>query len=362
MSQRSHNSANANPRHQARGLVVLLVLTLTACATPSASPTGTHPGPHPSWPPAPAPARVTHIRNITGAASITNPGFFDRLGLFVTGAPQKAMARPSSVAVRDGRFLCVSDQELQGILLLDLQGGSTRFVDRLGKDRMVSPVGVAWCGTNLAVSDSALLGVFLLDENQKLLRRLDKPGGWGRPTGLAFEPRTQQLYVVDTLAHEVVVMDLQGQAQRTIGGPGIEPGQFNFPTHVYVDGKGVVYVTDSLNFRVQAFDPSGQFLFAVGTQGDASGHLGVPKGIGVDSDGHIYIADSYFSVVQVFDRQGRFLLRIGASGEQSGQFHVPTGLTIDQDNHIYVCDSFNHRIQVFKYLGDQNNETPAIQP
>ena len=310
---------------------------------------------HPRWPSA-GQARIVHQRNLHAGEDMGRSSFLDSLGRLITGESPRRMLRPSSVAVRPGRWMIVSDQELQAVHLVNLKSGKRRFVDRFKDQYFVSPVGVAVCESLFAVADSALNGVYLLTEAGKPVRRIDKPGGFGRPTGLAFDPTHRELYVVDTLAHEVCVFDLEGNLRRRFGARGSDVEQFNYPTHVFVDARGQIYVTDSLNFRVQVFDRMGRYRFDIGRHGDASGHLGVPKGVAVDSQGHIYIVDSYFSTVQIFDAEGRFLLNFGHPGERSGEFQVPTGIAIDADNRIYVCDSLNRRVQIFEYIGGFDDE------
>jgi len=235
------------------------------------------------------------------------------------------------------------------------------LIERAGETYFVSPVGVAVCGETLAVSDSALNVIFLMSLDGKLLKTLNKPGGFKRVSGLAYNSKDKLLYAVDTLANEVCAFRLpEGKLVRQFGSSGTEPGQFNFPTHVFLDASGRIFVSDSLNFRVQVFDPAGQYLFHVGRLGDASGHMAVPKGIGVDSFGHIYLVDSYFSAMQIFDQRGRFLLVIGGEpGDAPGSFRTPGGLAVDSKNRIYVCDSYNNRIQVFQYIGGPNDEEPT---
>ena len=348
--------AAMNTRHRTSrlgglGLAVVAVAVTAGCAQqPKVE---EH---HPRWPAEPAEARIVHRRSLRGPADIARPSVLSRLGSLVAGENEQATLRPSSVAVQEGERLFVTDQELQGVHVFDLSSGKGRFVARAGKTYFVSPVGVAVCGSKIAFADSALNAVFVLTDKGKLLSRIDKPEGFLRPTGLAFDPNHSELYVVDTMAHEVCVFTMDGQLARRFGSAGSDIGQFNFPTHVFVDAQSQVYVTDSLNFRVQVFDRQGQYQFDIGEHGDASGHLGVPKGVAVDSFGHIYVVDSYFSTVQIFDRQGRFLLNFGKPGNASGQFHVPAGLTIDKDNRIYVCDSYNNRVQVFQYVGDTTDE------
>jgi DNA-binding beta-propeller fold protein YncE len=330
-------------------------LALSGCASQPAA----DEGPHPVWPPAPAEARIRHERSFSGGEQLVKPSFFDAVGTMLTGTRRQPLGEPNSIAVEAGRLLVISDQMLQGIHVFDLASGRANFLDRIDHTYFVSPVGVAICGQYLAVSDSALKRVDLITRDGKPIGRIDKPGGFVRPTGLAFDSRTQHLYVVDTGAGEVCVFDLRGALVRTIGRPGGDIGEFNFPTHVCRDAAGRLYVTDSMNFRVQVFDVNDQYLFELGRHGDASGHFGVPKGIAVDSQGHIYVVDSYFSNVQIFDGQGRFLLHFGEAGKVNGQFDVPTGLAIDSADRIYVGDSQNHRVQIFQYLGGASNEPQA---
>jgi len=312
---------------------------------------------HPVWPSPPAEPRITHVQNIHQADDLGRPNFFQGLGRLITGDKGVILFRPHGVAVLEGKRIFVTDQELQGLAVMEMNGGRSRLIARMDKDFLVSPVGIVSCGQVLALSDSALRAVFLLDQDGKLLRKIEKPNGFGRPTGLAYDAQRNWLYVSDTLANEICVFDLAGgNMVRRIGRSGTAPGEFNFPTHLCVDGQGRLYVTDSMNFRVQIFDAEGKYIFHIGKQGDASGHLAVPKSVAVDSLGHLYIVDSYFGRVQIFDLQGRFLLAVGEIGGENGMFQVPAGMAIDSKNRIYVCDSFNKRIQVLQYTRGADNE------
>ncbi len=313
-------------------------------------------GDHPAWPPPPAEPRVRHVMDIRTYDDLHKPTFLDGLGRMITGDGKRALIRPNSAAVVGGGLLCVTDQEWQGVHLLEMDSAGSRFVSLAEEGlHFVSPVGVAGFADKIAVSDSALNRVFLITRGGEPGGEIEKPGGFGRPTGLAYDGERGELYVVDTLANEVCVFDVSGGLVRRFGSGGTDIGRFNYPTHVFVDRRGRVFVTDSMNFRVQAFDRDGNYLFDLGTQGDATGYLAVPKGVGVDGFGHIYIVDSYFSNVQVFDENGRFLLSVGGPGEGAGRFQVPAGLFVDQDNRIYVCDSYNRRVQVLEYIAEANH-------
>ena len=170
-----------------------------------------------------------------------------------------------------------------------------------------------------------------------------------RPTDLFI--RGGKLFVVDAAAANVSIFDLKGQLLTRFGKKGKENGEFNFPTHLYVDSENRVYVTDSLNFRIQVFDATGAFLKKHRQRGDSSGHFSRPKGVAVDSHGHIYVADALFDNIQIFDLDEHFLMNFGVAGHQDGEFWLPTGMAIDEDDYIYVADSYNRRVSVYRYVG-----------
>ena len=308
---------------------------------------------HPAWPAPPEAPRVVHRKNVRQASDLAKPAPFSELGRLLLGETSPALLRPHGVAVDNGKHLYVTDQERQGVIVFDMQAAGAKLINRAGETFFVSPVGVAACGENFAVSDSALNKVFLMTPAGKLLSTIDTPEGFKRPTGLAYDRAKGQLYVADTIANEICTFDLaSGRLLRRLGKRGTDPGQFNMPTHLCLDAAGRLYVSDSMNFRVQIFSPEGKLVNQIGRLGDASGFMAVPKGVAVDSLGHIYLVDSLFSAVQVFDLQGEFLLNIGKVGTETGFFHVPAGLAVDSDNRIYVCDSQNGRVQIFQYVGD----------
>ncbi len=172
-------------------------------------------------------------------------------------------------------------------------------------------------------------------------------GFFKRPTGIAIDRETHRVYVTDTLADCVYILDTDGRVLRRFGERGGENGDFNFPVEVQVK-DGVVVVVDAMNFRIQLFDRDGNFQGQIGTSGDPAGGIYRPKGIGIDSENHIYVVDSELGIVQVFDRRGRLLYRFG-NGTNFGQFLLPAGLFIDRNDRVYLVDSYHRQVQVFQY-------------
>ena len=68
-------------------------------------------------------------------------------------------------------------------------------------------------------------------------------------------------------------------------------GSLSLPSDVAVD-REQVYVVDSGNHRLVVFNHQGQFRFAVGAEGDKPGQFSGPVGIDVAADGNVYIADA----------------------------------------------------------------------
>ena len=59
-----------------------------------------------------------------------------------------------------------------------------------------------------------------------------------RPCGLVVDPATGRLLVVDTAAHQIVVLSAEGSELERIGRRGSAPGEFNFPTNIAMDRQG----------------------------------------------------------------------------------------------------------------------------
>jgi DNA-binding beta-propeller fold protein YncE len=314
---------------------------------------------HRVWPSPPAEPRIELKQIVRGPDDLGKPDFFEGLANFITGRKPHTFFRPQGVAVEGDIRMYVTDQKLQGVHVLNMHSSKSAFLSKVGDTLLVSPAGIAVAEGKVVFADSALARVFVIDPTGKLLKVIDKPGGFKRPTGIAFAPQSRQLYIVDTLANEVCIFDLDGNFVRAFGGPGTAPGRFNYPTYVFVDGGGKVYVTDSLNFRVQVFDLADKWLLEIGKLGDATGYMAVPKGVGADADGNIYVVDSYLTAVQVFDPKGEFLLAFGAPGADPGDFQVPAGMAFDEKGRIFVSDSMNSRIQIFQYIGMDNEPKPS---
>jgi DNA-binding beta-propeller fold protein YncE len=131
-----------------------------------------------------------------------------------------------------------------------------------------------------------------------------------------------------------------------------EPGKFNTPWDVAVDGSGTVYVIDDANARVQVFNSSGLLLRQWGTLGNEPGQFSSnTRGIVVDHLGNVYVAESHNNRIQKFTSTGTWLASWGKSGSGDGQFNVPGGMSVDSTGNVFVADGMNNRIQKFTSTG-----------
>ena len=277
-------------------------------------------------------------------------GFLRKVEDLVLGKKPDFIVKPVGVCVDSEDKVWILSQET-GLVLKIINNEIHSGLGKSFKKNIYYPSLVSLCklpGKGVLFTDSYLNLLMLIDEDQGSSRIFNEQVALEQPTGVAYSKPTDQVWVIETRAHKISVFSSGGDYLKSIGGRGTEPGQFNFPTHLWIDHDGRAYVVDAMNFRVQIFSKEGEFISAFGKAGDATGSMARPKGIACDSKGNIYVADALFNTVQVFNDQGDFLYYFGSQGADKGQFWMPAGLFIDQKDRIYVSDSFNNRVQVFK--------------
>ena len=353
------------PRGWCAVAALIAIVTLVACA--AAPPKVLHfgmedapEGKRVMWPAAPEVPRFMYAGQLVGDANFKKApnhkagagGFLRWLAGLIAGEdPPVVLQRPQSGAVDAAGRVLVTDASRQAVFVFDAQAGELRVWDKAeGLANFQMPVGVAI---------GAEGEIFVADAELGFVARLDAKGNPGRgigrgllkrPTGVAYDPMRNELFVADTYAHDIKVFDRTGRFVRTIGRHGEARAEFNFPTHLAY-ARGELYVTDTMNSRIQVFTDGGERLrIAFGTRGLFVGNLVRPKGVAVDSNGNIYVVESYYDHLLMFDRRGEFLMAIGGVGRDTGRFYLPAGAWVDNRNRVYVADMFNGRVMVFQYL------------
>jgi len=302
------------------------------------------------WPSPPDTPRIRLVAVLSSSADLKAARTFsDAMDSALRGPrPAIRFSSPQGIAVRSPDLVAVADGDGGAVHIIDLDLRTQQTVFGDGDERFGMPMGVAWVGERLFVSDAKRHEVIALDARGRWAARFGSEL-LGRPVGITFMPVRQELFVVDGGTHQIAVFDRSGRLLRIVGSRGTEPGQFNFPTHISSLGERLL-VADSGNARVQLLDPYGQCIRTFGKKGDAAGDLSFPKGVAWDQDGHIYVVDAHFENVQVFAETGELLMAFGEEGSALGELSLPSGLTIDEQGRIWVADSGNRRLQVFAYL------------
>ena len=171
-------------------------------------------------------------------------------------------------------------------------------------------------------------------------------GGNGRfngPEGL-FVSEEGLIYLADTWANRVQILDLQGQFLRELNFTG---QQMRHPVDVVALDNQILVLDDWLN-AVLVFSPDGNFLRSFGiSSSHSAGSMDTPSKMAVDSErGLIYVTDSDNHRIVVFQLDGQYAGQIGSKGVDFGQFRNPKGIAVDKDGYIYVADRDNSRIQI----------------
>jgi len=307
------------------------------------------------WPEEPAKARITYMSSFASAADLgINKSFFAQVVDFFTGRDDWQLTRPMAVLTTDDGIIYVADPGSRTVHRFDPENSQYTAIKTKDKKAPVSPVGLAM-GTEgeIYIADSFLGQVFVVPDGSDTAEVFVLDVVPKQPTNIAVDPKSRQLYVVDSASHNIKVYRPDGNLQNTIGQRGDKDGEFNFPSMIWLDQQNRLLVSDALNFRIQIFDLDGRFIGKIGQHGDGTGDMSRPKGVASDSQGHIYVVDALFHSMQLFNDSGEFLLNVGRRGNAAGEFLLPTGIYINHDNIIYVADSHNSRIQMFRYIGDK---------
>lgn len=292
---------------------------------------------------------IRFIRKFPDYKEEAKDGIFNRIGEFFWGKSNEVnLSKPISIFAENSDVFWVSDQGVGS--LIKIQDGVGEIPHCL-KEKYLSLVGLCVSSTNeLFFTESGLNKLFKISPDKDQLSEFKTSIALDQPTGVAFSKIKDEIWVVETGAHRITVFDLDGEVVRQIGERGQGPGEFNYPTFIWIDKSGFVYIVDSMNFRIQILNDEGEVISTFGQIGDVSGYFSRPKGIATDSYGNIYVVDALFHVVQIFDREGQFLYHFGGQGRKDGQFWMPTGIFIDENDYIYVADSYNSRIQIFQLI------------
>lgn len=202
-----------------------------------------------------------------------------------------------------------------------------------------------------------------------------------------------KIYVTDTIAGKVAVVDLASQTFDWLKGD-FGPGNLKKPVNVAVDKDGNLYVADTVRLKVLKYDPDGNFLRSYGelydikpvdvgvyedklyvldfsksdikvfdiNSGDLIESLGqgsenpednlsLPTNLAIDGAGNLFVSNITTGKIVKLDRDGHVLESFGELGDAYGQFSRPKGLAVDEQGRLYVVDTAYQNVQLFNEKG-----------
>jgi len=199
------------------------------------------------WPKLPDRPRIRYVGNLLGEQNVAEVEeskrfgnkiadfFLWLLGLRSNYSPNPViLLRPQAGTVDNKGRIFVTDVSRHSVFVFDGAKGSLTEWRWAGGVSFITPIGIA-TGENdsIYVADADLGYVVHLDSKGELITHFGQDS-LNRPTGLARDPINKLVYVVDTHDHNIKVYSDAGEFVEIIGARGVEPGQFNSPTHVRV--------------------------------------------------------------------------------------------------------------------------------
>jgi DNA-binding beta-propeller fold protein YncE len=199
------------------------------------------------------------------------------------------------------------------VIVFDRDGN---FLQAWGEGQFVRPHGI-WIGL-----DDTL---YLTDDQDHTVRRFTPDGELLQTLGTSGQPS-------DT--------GIEGIDYRTIKQAA---SPFNLPTNLALAADGSMYVSDGYgNSRVHRFAPDGELLLSWGEPGSEPGQFNLPHGIGVDGEGRVFVADRENSRIQIFSPDGEFI-------DEWTDVVRPCEVFIDRNEAVYVAE-LGRRAGMFPWM------------
>ena len=350
---------NSLPTHLSSLATGTIILILAGCSSapvlPKIDP--------PVYPPPPAQPRYIYEATLRSSNNISEPTFAEKLQQIATGSriAPTGLAKPYGVVAHNGRVY-VTDTQQRAIVMFDLMNGTVKFIGTDGPGKLLKPLGIDISkDEEIFVADNTAKRITVFDLDGNFLRAFGNKNILTRPVGIATDPTSNKVYVVDTGGiesenHHVLVFDgKSGELLKTIGKRGREKEAFNLPLQAATTSDGTLYVVDGGNFRIQKISKEGKFTGNFGTIGRRSGQFSRPKGIATDKDGNIYVVDTAFGNLQIFNPNAELLLYLGerATSGGPGRFSLPAGVDVDENGKIYIVDQFFRKVDIIRPINSK---------
>ena len=195
------------------------------------------------------------------------------------------------------------------------------------------------------------------NDGKKLVQTIGTPtvkgadgSHFNRPTFIAWLPDSTMFVADGYNGTRVAKFDKDGKFLLDWGQKGTppnenRPGYMNNVHGIAVDPQTRrVFVIDRANHRLQVFDENGKYLYEWSFgQAPSDIHL-----IYIGADRNLWAYDIGTSKMLKCDLQGHFLYSWGTWGAFPGGFWGVHGFSVDQDGNFYVAEVGNGRVQKFR--------------
>lgn len=216
------------------------------------------------------------------------------------------------------------------------------------EDNILRPYGLAFRGGRLWVCDSGARRLLVLDFAGRSVRSFGGEGAFtlGLPINVALGPDGEK-YVTDTQRGQIVVYDAADRPVRALSRKAAMK-----PCDV-LWYEGELFVADLASNSILVLDPrGGRVLRTLGEPGSKPGRFFKPTNLAMGPKGSLYVSDTLNARVQVISpRSGAVVKVIGSLGRRLGQMVRPKGIAVDRAGRLYVADAATDSVQLFDPQG-----------
>ena len=197
------------------------------------------------------------------------------------------------------------------------------------------------------------LSVYLVDQfsakttqydiDGRVLQVFENAAELPQPVAVVVDDIQAEVYVADQLRAHALVFNRAGGVSRVINAP--KSGKTviqSLAAMAFADNQ--LYLVDTVNHEVHAMSPTGTYRFSFGTD-----ELVAPGAITVDGSNRVFVADTMTSSLKVY-QGGLFEREIGGpDGELPNEFQLISGLWADNDL-LYISDAASASVKIFRIL------------
>ena len=271
--------------------------------------------------------------------------------------------QPTDIAVGNNHDLYIMDGVNNLVKVFDKKGVfKFSFGGKgAGEGKFNTPIGITTDTTGrVYVADTGNRRVQIFTARGAFEHQIVMPAGEKgtprEPVDVAVDEHLGQLYVTDNEYHQLIVYSTQGyKLLSTLGSEGAGANQFYYPFLLTSDNNSSIFIVDVLNTRIQVWEKD-KVVRSIGGFGVDLGQFSRPKGVCVDSKGLVFVSDSVLGVIQTFNSNGDFNAVLGDEKGEVLKWKTPLGITIDDRKRLYVVEMLPNRVRVYDILSNQKLE------